>query len=69
MMKNTEKVMRSFVIGEDVRNKVEYCSFGIIETPITKNETATKITPKATPVCFGGILGSMAQNGITIVKE
>ena len=61
--------MRSFAIGEDVRNKVEYCSFGIIETPIAKNETVAKTAPKTTPVCFGGILGGMAQKGITIVKE
>ena len=69
MMKNNEKVMRYFVIGEEAREKVEYCDFGVIETPVEKNKT-TVIRPQNTVTTnLSNIFNDMSKKGITIVQN
>ena len=69
MMKNTEKVMRYFVIGEDVAKKVEYCDFGIVETPVAKTENTTVRTQNNARTNLGNIFNDMSKKGIVIVEN
>ncbi len=69
MMKKQQKAMRCFVIGEEKQEKVEYCDFGIIETPIQKNQTAIVKQTNETPVSLGNVISNMTKKGIIIVQR